>query len=183
MPTYSLRTRILSSNPYNNIYNNSSNYSNSSTSSNSSNYWILVFLLIVLILVAIFVGSIYNTQGYYHEGFEDGKSNKNNKTLYFFYMKNCRWCDDFKNGAWDKLKNEMKANPSEYLFEIDELNINGNSDNEKDAKGMRLAKKYKVNSTPTLILVDNNDENKYEIFEEDRNRVEELKKFGNKDIK
>ena len=71
--TYTLRTKILSSNPYKNIYN-SNNYDNyDGNDSNSSNYWILIFLLIVLTLVAIFVGGIYNTNGYYHEGFEDGK--------------------------------------------------------------------------------------------------------------
>lgn len=174
--TYSLRTRILSSNPYKNIYEN---YGNSESTGNSSNYWILIFLLIVLILVAVFVGSIYNTQGYYKEGFEDGTSNPKNKgnnhTLYFFYMNNCKWCDDFKSGAWSKLKSDMLLKSNEYLFEIEELNIN-----ERDSKGSRLAEKYKVNSTPTLILVDNDDEDKFKIFDRDRNMVEDLKNFGNK---
>jgi len=182
MPTtYSLRTRILSSNPYNNIYSNNYKSSSSSDGDNSSNYWIVIFLLIVLILVAVFVGGIYNTQGYYREGFEDGTSKStNNKTLYFFYMNNCKWCEDFKEGAWAKLKSDMQTNPKEYLFKIGELNINGNSNNEDDKKGMRLAQKYKVNSTPTLILVDDNNEDNYEIFDRDRNIIDDLKKFGNK---
>ena len=177
--TYSLRTRILSSNPYKNIYNSNNYDSYDNSSNNSSNYWILIFLLIVLTLVAVFVGSIYNTQGYYQEGFEDGKLNTNNKgnnhTLYFFYMQNCKWCDDFKDGAWSKLKSDMKSNPNDYLFQIEELNIN-----ESDSKGGRLAQKYKVNSTPTLILVNNDNEDKFEIFDRDRNMVDDLKKFGNK---
>ena len=83
MPTtYSLRTRILSSNPYNSIYNGnyeSNGNENGNDNGNSSSYWILIFLLIVLILVAIFVGGIYKTNGYYHEGFEDGSSSPQKK--------------------------------------------------------------------------------------------------------
>lgn len=184
MPTYSLRTRILSSNPYKNLYTNNNNYksnnyesNNYETNNNSSNYWILIILLIILTLIAIFVGSIYNTHGYYNEGFQDGESklSGNNHTLYFFYMDKCKWCDDFKNGAWEKLKVDMKTNPKEYLFKIDELNISSS-----DEKANRLGQKYNVNSTPTLILVDNSDENKYEIFDRDRNMIDDLKKFGNK---
>lgn len=183
MPTtYSLRTRILSSkNPFNNLYdssyNNSSSLSsyNDSSNSNSSNYWILITLLIILTLVAIFVGGIYKT-GYY-ENFEDSsKTPERNYTLYYFFMDACKWCDDFSNGAWKKLEDDMKQNSKDYYFNIKKVNIN-NSD---DKDGIRLARKYNVNSTPTLILVDNSNEDNYDIFDKDRNIIEDLKAFGNK---
>lgn len=180
--TYSLRTRVLSSNPYRNIYSTTNTFDNSydNNNSNSSNYWILIFLLIVLILVSIFVGSIYNTQGYYHEGFESGNGNgngkdkSNNHTLYFFYMEQCGWCKDFKSKAWAQLKDDMDKNRQEYLFKVGEIDINDGE------KGTQMAQKYKVKSAPTLILVNDNDDNDYEVFDQDRNIIEDLKKFGNK---
>ena len=112
MPTYTLRSRILS-----NPYKNSSDTYDSSDNDGNNNYWILIFLLIALTLVAIFVGSIYNTQGYYQEGFEGGASPiKNSKTLYFFGMLNCRWCQEFKSGAWKDLQNDIQKNPDKSVY-------------------------------------------------------------------
>ena len=178
MPTYTLRTRILGTNPYKNIYDN--NYDNSGSGDGNNNYWILIFLLIVLTLVAIFVGSIYNTQGYYHEGFEDG-SNKG-KTLVFFGMEGCRWCNEFKEGAWKNLEDDMRQHPEKYSFKIQYVDIGNSTDHFDDLKGMNgieLGQKYKVSSAPTLILIDNNNLENFQNYEKDRNNIEELKKFAN----
>ena len=53
-------------------------------------------------------------------------------------MDRCKWCDEFKNGAWTKLKEDMKSHPEKYLFEVGELNIS----NPNDEKANRLGKKY-----------------------------------------
>ena len=192
MATYSLRTRILSSNPYKNIYNSNSN-SNSyindiinNSDYTNNNYWILIFLLIVLTLVAVFVGSIYNTQGYYKEGFGVGDETPtkatststtptdNNQTLYFYHMDGCKWCDEYKSSGWKKLINDMKLNQNEYYFKAVDRDIN----NERN----EIIQKYKIYSAPTLILVNNNDSNKFKVFEKDRNNIDDLKNFGNEII-
>lgn len=172
MPTtYTFRTRVLSSNPYNNSYN--SNYNNDSGDDNSSNYLILIFLLIVLTLVAVFVGGIYKTT---FETFEDGTSKPTSKptknyTLYYFKMKNCGWCVKFSNGAWADLKEKVSSDKSSFPFVLEEVDINERSD---------LAQKYKVTSTPTLIFVDNNNSSKYTVFEGNRNDIDEIATFANK---
>jgi len=181
MPTYTLRTRILGSTPYKNIYDNNYDSYDNNGSGDGNNYWILIFLLIVLTLVAIFVGSIYNTQGYYHEGFEDG-SNKG-KTLVFFGMEGCRWCNEFKEGAWKKLEDDMKAHPEKYSFKIQYVDIGNSTDKFDDLKnmnGVELGRKYGVKSAPTLILINNSDLDKFQNYEDDRNNIEQLTNFGNK---
>jgi thioredoxin-related protein len=171
MPTYTFRTRILSD-PYKNIYDTYDN------SNGNNSYWILIFLLIVLTLVAIFVGSIYNTQGYYHEGFEDGGASpiRNSKTLYFFGMENCRWCQEFKSGAWKDLQEDMKKNPDKYLFKIKYADI-------AVGEGTELAQKYKITSAPTLVIVDDNNDAIFKKFNNDINNIDEIAKFGNKEPK
>lgn len=170
--TYTLKTRILSSNsnPYKSIYSNN-NYDSYDNDNSSSNYWILIFLLIVLTLIAIFVGSIYKTNNYF-EGFQNGDEKK--KTLYFFYMENCGWCHKFRDGAWSELKDDMNRNSDKYSFKIGDLDINN------DEKGQRYAKKYNIRSTPTLILIDDTNEDIYEEFKGNRDDISEIQKFGNK---
>lgn len=174
MPTtYTFRTRVLSSNPYNSSYDNYN--SSDSGDDNSSNYLILIFLLIVLILVAVFVGGIYKTT---FETFEDGTPKPTstpgpakNYTLYYFKMEKCGWCVKFSNGAWKDLKEKVSSNKSKFPFVLEEVDINERTD---------LAQKYKVSSTPTLIFVDNNDSSKYTIFEGNRNNIDEIATFANK---
>ena len=74
---------------------------------------------------------------------------KNEKILYCFTMKGCKWCHDFQKDLWPKLK-KLKL----CKFKI--IDRHKNPD---------LVKKYKIKIYPTLVLVNGN---KHKTFKGER---------------
>jgi thiol-disulfide isomerase/thioredoxin/uncharacterized protein (DUF3820 family) len=83
---------------------------------------------------------------------------KDKRTLYYFYMDGCGWCDKF-NPTWIKLVKEFKN-------KLTMKKMNG-------PESPELLKKYDIQSFPSIILVTGKESDKYEG---DRS-INDLKKF------
>lgn len=132
--------------------------STSTPESSSMNFWIFGFLLIILIFVSIVIGSIYKSGR--NERFTNPPVAKN-YTLQYYYMSKCRYCDEFKP-EWEKIHHKISSNPNDYKFDTISYEITSND------KGIEMAQKYKVNGTPHIILVNNNNTSSYKTYEGER---------------
>jgi thioredoxin-like negative regulator of GroEL len=83
---------------------------------------------------------------------------KSKRTLYYFYMDGCGWCDKF-NPTWLKLINEFKN-------KLTMKKVNGPS-------SPNLLKEFDIQTFPAIVLVTGKDSDKYEG---DRS-MKDLKKF------
>jgi len=83
---------------------------------------------------------------------------KGKRTLYYFYMDGCGWCDKF-NPTWIKLVKEFKN-------KLNMKKVNGPASPE-------LLRKFDIQTFPSIILVTGKDSDKYEG---DRSMTD-LKKF------
>ena len=83
---------------------------------------------------------------------------KSKRTLYYFYMDGCGWCDKF-NPTWLKLVKEFKS-------KLSMKKVNGPSSPD-------LLKKYDIQSFPSIVLVSGQEHQKYEG---DRS-MKDMKKF------
>ena len=83
---------------------------------------------------------------------------KGKRTLYYFYMDGCGWCDKF-NPTWIKLVKEFKN-------KLTMKKVNGPDSPE-------LIRKFDIQTFPSIILVTGKDSDKYEG---DRS-MKDLKKF------
>lgn len=92
------------------------------------------------------------------ESFESKKE----PTFVYYYKPWCKYCKAFMP-VWDSF---VKANASDFTMEFAKINID-------DDANKSLAKKYGINSVPTLILHKNG---KNTVFKGERS-PENLKKF------
>jgi len=124
----------------------------------SINFWLFGFLLIILILIAVVIGGLYRSNRNY-ERF----SNQQTKTytLQYYYMTNCGYCDKFKP-EWNKITDAVSKNPNDYKFDVIDYEITS------DTTGINMAKKYNVTGTPTILLVNNNNPDKFVTFNDER---------------
>ena len=145
---------------YKSRYNSRSSIKSSKTptsSESSSGIWLVLGLLVLLIIIVIIVGGFYKR----FENF----TNKKNYTLKYFYMKSCKFCNDF-NPIWDDLIKDINVDTVKY-------------DISENAEGIKQAELYKVKGAPTIILADNNNE-KNSIEYEGNRTVADIKDFINK---
>jgi len=142
--------------------NSNSRYNNVDESSGSSSgLWIISIILIVLTVIAIFAGTYYKR----YEGFENANKNY---ILQYYYMPECGHCTDFNNNVWSKLESNNEANPEKYKFKLEKYDITDNG------KGAEKAKKYGINSTPTIYLYNSQTDKKVE-FKKERTETDLLK--------
>uniref|UniRef100_A0A6C0CHI5 Thioredoxin-like fold domain-containing protein n=1 Tax=viral metagenome TaxID=1070528 RepID=A0A6C0CHI5_9ZZZZ len=126
-------------------------YRGGSSDSNEGSSTLTMILLSVFIF-AIIAGSIYYGSQYYRnqENFFDDSSSPLNKnyTLQYFSMTNCGYCNDFQP-TWDNIVTDAINNQAIINYTTVKYDISDGGD------GMAAGRKYNVNSTPTILLVNN----------------------------
>jgi|LakMenEpi03Aug12_release.lakeMendotaPanAssembly.Ray.scaffolds.fasta_scaffold303318_4 hypothetical protein len=109
-----------------------------------------IIVALSVLLFSIIVGIIlYNS--YKREGF----TNNSNK-LYYLYMENCHFCNEF-NPIWD----EMVKEQGKHNLTLEKYELN------KSDKGKDLATQTNVNYAPAIILMT---PTKNYLYEKERNK-------------
>ena len=100
---------------------------------------IIALLLIIIIVVVVYFSGFYKI----FEGF----SNKE-YTLQYYCMPSCRYCEDFEKNVWKSLVAQVAASPDKYNFTTIKYDITVGD-------GIKQSELYNINSTPTILLVEN----------------------------
>jgi thiol-disulfide isomerase/thioredoxin len=118
----------------------------SSNEGGSSN---LPLILLSVFIIAIIAGSIVYGSSYYYrqtENFADASSLNKNYVLQYYNMPNCGHCKDF-DSDWDEIVKRTTRNQAVVNYTTVKYDITDNGD------GAAMGRKYNVNSTPSILLV------------------------------
>lgn len=113
---------------------------------------LIALLLIIIILVVYFSG--------FYKVFENFSTKT--YTLQYYSMPSCRYCEDFEKDVWKSLVADVSASPSKYNFTTIKYDITVGD-------GIKQSEIYNVNSTPTILLVENGTD-RYAIYYGDRSK-------------